>query len=96
MEFQTTNATKITALKQLLHLIVLSDGAIAPYCERIYLVLSQVLFTFDDQEFIEVVEDISSATGLAVGPEVSVPILLKLLTAEAAKSSIKYLANYMV
>lgn len=95
-EFQTTSVSKLTALKQLLHLVVLADLEIAPYCERIYLTLGSILFTFDEKEFVDAVDDVSAALGLASGAAITVPILLKLIGAEAAKNSNKSLANFLV
>ena len=95
-EFQTTTVSKLTALKQLLHLVVFADAEIAPFCERIYLTLGGILFTFDEKEFVDVVEDVGAALGLACGAAITVPILLKLIGGEAAKNSNKSLANFLV
>lgn len=76
--------------------MVLGDEGIAPFCERIYIILGNILFTFDEKEFVDVVEDISAALGLATGAAITVPVLLKLIGAEAAKNSNKSLANFLV
>ncbi len=86
----------MTALKQLLHTIALADSSVSPFCERILQTLASILFSFDDKEFIEIVEALATALGLAVDSKIFIPLLLKLITAEASKASIKSLTNVMV
>lgn len=58
--------------------------------------LVSILFSMDDKEFIEIVDDLASALGLAVDSKIFIPLLLKLIAAEASKTSVKALTNVMV
>lgn len=96
MEFQSTNQSKLAALRQLLHSIALAEESISPFCDRILSVLEITLFSFDEKEFIECSNDIATALGIAVDSRIYIPLLLKHLQNEVAKSSLKSLRNVLV
>lgn len=96
IEFQSTSQSKLTALKQLLHTIVLADEAIAPYCERILNVLESTLFTWEEKEFTDVCLSVATALGVAVDSKIYIPLLLKHMQNDVTKASIKSLKIVMV
>lgn len=96
MEFHSTNAAKLTALKQLLHVIVFADSQISPHAEIILKTLATILSTIEEAEFLKVVDTISRALGLAVDSSILIPILLKAIQTEGSKNTVNSLCNYMV
>ena len=96
MEFHSTNAAKLTALKQLLHVIVIADQQIAPHAEMILKTLTTILSTIDEPEFTKIVDTVSRALGLAVDSNILIPILLKAIQSEATKNTVNSLCNHMV
>jgi hypothetical protein len=96
VEFQSTNQSKLGALRQLVQVIALADDSISPYCDRILSVLEMTLFQFDDKEFIECSNDIATALGIAIDSRIYIPLLLKHLQNEVTKSSLKSLKNVLV
>ena len=96
IEFQSTNQSKLTSLKQLLHTIVLADDAISPFCERILNVLESTLFTWEEKEFSDVCSSVAIALGVAVDSKIYIPLLLKHMQNDVTKASIKSLKIVMV
>lgn len=83
-------------MKQLLHIVALAEGKVGQYSDKILQTLATILFSFDDKEFIDIVDSIASCLGSVVDGRIIIPIVLKNISIENAKSSTKTLTNYMV
>ena len=75
--------------------MALADSHISPYADRILHTLAIILFSHDDKEFTETVDAVAACLGLAVDGNILLPLLMKNLTAESSKNSVKSLTNVL-